>query len=109
MAGHKNKPHKGLKKRVKVTRNGKVVRGTSGNRHLATTKNAKRRRRLRTKSLLDNPAMGVTIAKSLKVYHPSRRRGKAAADAAAAEAAKTAPAALAAEAKAKPAPAPKAK
>jgi large subunit ribosomal protein L35 len=64
----KGKPHKGLQKRIKVTRNGKVIRSTSGNRHLATTKNAKRKRRLRKRRILDNPAIARTFARAMRAF-----------------------------------------
>jgi large subunit ribosomal protein L35 len=43
----KNKTHKGLAKRLKRTATGKVRRGSSGKRHLMSSKSAKRARRLR--------------------------------------------------------------
>jgi large subunit ribosomal protein L35 len=43
----KQKTHKGLAKRVKVTANGKVKHRRAGAGHLMSGKNAKRRRRLR--------------------------------------------------------------
>ena len=42
----KTKPHKGLKKRVKVTATGKVVRGKANKGHLMSSKTGKRRRQL---------------------------------------------------------------
>ncbi|MBC8482040.1 MAG: 50S ribosomal protein L35 [Planctomycetes bacterium] len=42
----KQKTHKGLKKRVKVTASGKVKFSKSFSGHLMSSKNAKRRRRL---------------------------------------------------------------
>lgn len=42
----KIKPHKGLKKRVKVTASGKVVRRKANKGHLMSGKPGKRRRRL---------------------------------------------------------------
>ncbi|MBN2137771.1 MAG: 50S ribosomal protein L35 [Sedimentisphaerales bacterium] len=42
----KQKTHKGLSKRVKVTGSGKVVRKRAGAGHLMSGKNAKRRRRV---------------------------------------------------------------
>jgi len=42
----KIKPHKGLKKRVKVTATGKVVRRRAGKGHLMSAKSGKRRRKL---------------------------------------------------------------
>ncbi|MCY3020798.1 MAG: 50S ribosomal protein L35 [Planctomycetota bacterium] len=41
----KLKPHKGLAKRVKVTKSGKIRRMQAGHRHLMTGKGSKRRRR----------------------------------------------------------------
>jgi len=43
----KMKTHKGLKSRVRVTRNGKVVRRKAGKSHLMSSKNGKRSRQLR--------------------------------------------------------------
>jgi len=42
----KQKTHKGLSKRVKVTATGKVKRRRSFGSHLMSTKNSKRRRRI---------------------------------------------------------------
>lgn len=42
----KQKTHKGLKKRVKVTASGKVMRKRAGAGHLMSSKNAKHRRRV---------------------------------------------------------------
>jgi large subunit ribosomal protein L35 len=49
----KQKTHKGLAKRVKVTANGKVKHHRAGTGHLMNTKNAKRRRRLRSASVTE--------------------------------------------------------
>ncbi|MFO7897863.1 MAG: 50S ribosomal protein L35 [Planctomycetota bacterium] len=46
----KQKTHKGLAKRVRVTRNGKVMRGKAGRRHLLSGKSGKRKRQLRKKA-----------------------------------------------------------
>jgi large subunit ribosomal protein L35 len=46
----KLKTHKGLKKRVRVTARGKVMRGKAGRRHLLSHKSGKRTRQLRRKS-----------------------------------------------------------
>ena len=43
----KFKPHKGILKRVKITRNGKVKRGKVGLGHLCSHKSAARKRKLR--------------------------------------------------------------
>jgi len=42
----KQKTHKGLSKRVKVTASGKIKRKRAGAGHLMSSKNAKRRRRI---------------------------------------------------------------
>ncbi len=47
----KMKSHKGLKKKVRVTKNGKLIRNKAGKSHLNTGKNATRRRNLRKKSV----------------------------------------------------------
>lgn len=49
----KQKTHKGLKKRVKVTASGKVKYKRSCGGHLMSSKNAKRRRRIAGSSILD--------------------------------------------------------
>ncbi len=46
----KQKTHKGLKKRVKVTAKGKIKYRPAGAGHLMSSKNAKRRRRLHSPS-----------------------------------------------------------
>ncbi len=55
----KQKTHKGLKKRVKVTATGKVKHKRTGGGHLMSGKNAKRRRRVRSSSLMTS-AMAKT-------------------------------------------------
>jgi len=45
----KQKTRKGLAKRIRVTRNGKVVRGKAGRRHLQSSKSRKTKRHLRKK------------------------------------------------------------
>lgn len=42
----KQKPHKGLLKRVKLSATGKILRRQAGKGHLMTTKSSRRRRRL---------------------------------------------------------------
>ena len=44
----KIKTHKGLKKRVKKTKSGKVKRGTAGRGHLLTGKTGKKKRQMKT-------------------------------------------------------------
>lgn len=48
----KMKTHKGLRKRVKITARGKVVRKMSFAGHLMSHKSGNRRRRLRQKALI---------------------------------------------------------
>ena len=62
----KMKTHKGLKKRVRVTRNGKVLARHPGGAHLQSTKSAKRRRRLRRVTLLQ----GSNVLRTIK-SHPN--------------------------------------
>ncbi len=47
----KLKTHKGLRCRVRITRNGKVVRKKAGKSHLMSHKSGKRRRHLRQHEL----------------------------------------------------------
>jgi len=51
----KIKTHRGAAKRFKMTKNGKILRGHSGKRHILGTKNPNRMRRL----------------KKLKLVHPA--------------------------------------
>ena len=62
----KMKTHKGLAKRMKVTGGGKVRHNKAGAGHLMTTKNPKRRRRLRQGALV----VGIQ-AKHIKRVIPS--------------------------------------
>ena len=55
----KQKTHKGLSKRVKVTASGKVKHSRAGGGHLMSSKNAKRRRRISTSKTMTS-AMGKT-------------------------------------------------
>ncbi len=48
----KQKTHKGLKKRVKITATGKIKHRRPGTGHLLSGKNAKRRRRLRSPAVM---------------------------------------------------------
>ncbi len=48
----KLKTNKSIAKRVRVTKNGKVLRNRAGRRHLLSCKDAKRRRHLRTRALV---------------------------------------------------------
>jgi large subunit ribosomal protein L35 len=60
----KQKTHKGLSKRVKVTGTGKVKRKNAYGSHLMSTKNAKRRRRIGGSSIIGG-AMGKTALQLL--------------------------------------------
>lgn len=59
----KQKTHKGLSKRVKVTASGKVKYKHSCGSHLMNTKNAKRRRRIRSSAIITG-----ALAKTAKVH-----------------------------------------
>ena len=48
----KQKTHKGLSKRVKVTATGKIKSHRSGGGHLMSSKNAKRRRRISSSTIM---------------------------------------------------------
>jgi large subunit ribosomal protein L35 len=48
----KQKTHKGLSKRVKVTATGKVMRKRTGGGHLMSGKNAKRRRKISSSDIV---------------------------------------------------------
>ena len=50
----KMKSHKASKRRMRVTRNGKIVRTTCGVRHLLTHRTAKTKRNRRNKSVTTN-------------------------------------------------------
>ena len=56
----KQKTHKGLKKRVKVTASGKVVRKRAGAGHLMSSKNAKRRRRVSSSTMMNSTTVKTT-------------------------------------------------
>ncbi len=48
----KQKTHKGLTKRIKITATGKIKHGRAGRSHLMSGKSAKRRRRLRGSAII---------------------------------------------------------
>jgi len=58
----KQKTHKGLSKRVKVTATGKVMRKRAGAGHLMSSKNAKHRRRVTGSAVITG-----ALAKTIKV------------------------------------------
>jgi large subunit ribosomal protein L35 len=49
----KQKTHKGLKKRIKITAGGKVKCKHAGSSHLMSSKNAKRRRKIASYRILE--------------------------------------------------------
>jgi large subunit ribosomal protein L35 len=49
----KPKTHKGLSKRVRITKTGKVKRGQPGRRHLMATKSGNKRRHLHSKVVME--------------------------------------------------------
>ncbi|MDZ7672780.1 MAG: 50S ribosomal protein L35 [Halanaerobiales bacterium] len=49
----KLKTHKGIKKRVKVTKNGKLKRRKAFKSHILTKKTSKRKRQLRKSEMMD--------------------------------------------------------
>jgi large subunit ribosomal protein L35 len=55
-------------KRFKITGTGKVMRAHAGRRHLLSTKNAKRRRRLRESVVVD-PSDAYRVTQSLPFSH----------------------------------------
>ncbi len=62
----KQKPNKGLRRRVRITKNGKVVSKSCGSVHRRVIKSPKRRRRLRRLRAL-HPTAAKTIKKLLHV------------------------------------------
>ncbi len=56
----KQKTHKGLAKRVKVTARGKIRRGKPFGSHLMSTKNAKRRRRIGRSTIMTGVVAKLT-------------------------------------------------
>lgn len=59
----KQKTHKGLAKRVKVTARGKVKHRRAGGSHLMSSKNAKRRRRISKPSVTRSAIAGTMKTK----------------------------------------------
>jgi large subunit ribosomal protein L35 len=56
----KQKTHKGLKKRVKITASGKIKRHRTGAGHLMSSKNAKRRRRVGSSTIMNSTTTKTT-------------------------------------------------
>jgi large subunit ribosomal protein L35 len=61
----KQKTHKGLKKRFRLTANGKVKHRCAGTSHLASRKTQKRKRNLRGTCVLINKAETKMITRQL--------------------------------------------
>jgi large subunit ribosomal protein L35 len=61
----KQKTHKGLAKRIKVTARGKITHKRAGTGHLMKSKNAKRRRRLGSTATLGSKASVQAILTKL--------------------------------------------
>ncbi len=57
MSTHKNKPHKGLLKRVRLTKSGLVKHKSANSKHLKSGKSPNRLRRLRKSRLASNAEM----------------------------------------------------
>lgn len=51
----KNKPHKGLLKRIRISKTGLVRHKTAGHKHLRSGKGGKRLRQMRKDPLMSNP------------------------------------------------------
>jgi len=62
----KQKSHKGLSKRVKVTATGKVKSHRSGGGHLMSSKNAKRRRRISSSTIMNDKMANTARIKLCK-------------------------------------------
>ena len=62
----KQKTHKGLAKRVKLTARGKIKLHKAGASHLMSTKNAKRRRRIRKPGSVNSNAFTRKMREALR-------------------------------------------
>jgi len=62
---HKVKTHKGAKKRFKISANGKLLFQKQGKRHILTSKNRKRKRRLKETGVITG-----TVAKNIAKIMP---------------------------------------
>ena len=67
----KNKPHKGLLKRVRISKTGKVRHKTAGHKHLRSSKTGKRLRQMRK-----DPYMASPDAKRIEKLLFRRLRGR---------------------------------
>ncbi|MDD3089156.1 MAG: 50S ribosomal protein L35 [Candidatus Omnitrophica bacterium] len=61
----KLKTRKGVKKRFKITKNGKVIRKRAGKRHILTKKSSKRKRGLRKTAVVENTKFAKNIKRLL--------------------------------------------
>ena len=59
----KQKTHKGLKKRVKVTASGKIKHRRTGGGHLMSSKTAKRRRKISSPVMMNESFVATTLVK----------------------------------------------
>ena len=66
MAKVKQKPHKGLSKRVKITGKGKVARKRAFAGHLMSGKSGTRRQRLRRQAIVEGK-LGASLRRALCV------------------------------------------
>jgi len=62
----KQKTHKGLSKRVKITATGKVNRKRARGGHLMSGKSAKRRRRISSTTVMTGPSAKIALIKLCK-------------------------------------------
>ena len=62
----KQKVHKGLKKRVKVTATGKIKHKRTGAGHLMSHKNAKHRKRVTSSTIMTKTRIESTLTKLCK-------------------------------------------
>jgi large subunit ribosomal protein L35 len=65
MPSIKQKTHKGIKKRFKVTATGKVTHKRCGSSHLNSHKSGKQIRRLRKKSVIQTRAVAQTLRRAV--------------------------------------------
>lgn len=63
----KMKTHRGLKKRVKLTKNGKIKRAHANSQHNAASKSKRQKRRLHKAAYVD--ASNVAVIKKLLPYN----------------------------------------
>ena len=62
----KQKTHKGLSKRVKVTASGKIKHKRSGAGHLMSKKNSKHRKRVTSSTMMTETRLGTALIKLCK-------------------------------------------